>query len=270
MSNYQSIRDYNGSMYGEPKYNSIEYDWEVPDNMIVASPGGVSSVHHHWTKGFYGKGNLSGDIYAGQGDRYISGEYGNMYQSGHTASQDQGYYTAAPDYQYWQNQPPPQYSLGGEQLPPDLGNANFPLKPFSNKTIKSQAKEQHKEFQKFTNGDGIVETYISPSGDFELLEQSDLKKSPPIVEVVDALPPQDKTTKLANFLIILVFLFLLFMMFHFWANTIDSVISHKFQKTSYMNLSGGVRYQTQLTIAIIATVLFLIAAYFIGNPIQYF
>jgi hypothetical protein len=271
MSNYQSVKNYNGSLYGEPsRYHGIEYEWEVPDNMVVASPGGVDTVRHHWTKGFYGRGNTSGDIYAGQGDRYISGEYGDLYQSGQSASQDQGYYTAAPDYQYWQNQPPPQYSLGGEQLPPDLGNVNFSLKPQSNKMIKTQAKEQYKDFQKFTNGDGIVETYISPSGDFELLEQSDLKKSPQVVEVVDALPHQNKTTKLANFLIIMVFLFLLFMMFHFWASVFDSAISQKFQKVKYMSSSDGkVKVQTHLIIAIIATILFLIAAYFIGNPIQY-
>lgn len=270
MSNYQNLKTYNGSLYGEPpEYRGIEYDWEVPDNMVVASPGGVSSVQHHWTKGFYGRGVMSSDWYAGQGDRYISAEYGNLYQSGHSSSQDQGYYTAAQDYQYWQNQPPPQYSLGGQQLQPDLGNTNFSLKaPDINTSIKKQAKAQYNDFKKFTDGDGIVETYISPNGDFELVEQSDLKKSPPTVEIVNAIPPsEDKITKMANFLIIIIFLFLLFMMFHFWAKVFDSAISQKFQKSHMSSL--GIKWQTQMLFAILATFVFLIAVYFIGNPVKY-
>lgn len=98
---YQNLTRFDGSMYGQPAYGGLEYDWEVPDNLIVGSPGGVSSQHHHYTKGFYGKGNSSSDIYGGQGERYISGEYGNLYEEGQSANQGMGYYGDAPDYPFY-------------------------------------------------------------------------------------------------------------------------------------------------------------------------
>jgi hypothetical protein len=106
--NYQKIGNYSGNLYGEPTYQGIEYDWEVPDNLVVGSPGGVSSIHHHWTHGFNGRGNTSSDIYAGQGPRYNSGVYGNLYQPGQEAGQSMGYYPAAPDYKFWVNEQPGQ------------------------------------------------------------------------------------------------------------------------------------------------------------------
>ncbi|HSA76254.1 MAG TPA: hypothetical protein VLE02_01795 [Nitrosarchaeum sp.] len=98
---YQNLTKFNGSMYGEASYGGLEFDWEVPDNLTIGSPGGVSSQHHHYTKGFYGKGNSSSDIYGGQGERYISGEYGNLYQEGQSANQGMGYYGDAPDYPFY-------------------------------------------------------------------------------------------------------------------------------------------------------------------------
>jgi len=107
-------------MYGSPKYNGIEYDFEVPTNLTVSSPGGVSSIHHHWTKGFDGRGNSSSDIYAGQGPQYISGEYGSLYQQGQTSSQK--YYPAPPDYKFWRNQEPNQVSTPIDQTYFDTNN----------------------------------------------------------------------------------------------------------------------------------------------------
>ncbi len=104
MSNYQSLSSYNDALGGTPKYNGAEYDWEVPDNQVISSPGGISSIHHHPTKGFYGRGNTSGDIYAGQGQRYNSGLYGNLYQEGQMSSETLGMYPKPPDYRYWENQ----------------------------------------------------------------------------------------------------------------------------------------------------------------------
>ncbi len=107
---YQSLTTYNGDLYGiKPSYQGIEYDFEVPSNLIVASPGGVDSRTGHYTKGFYGRGNTSSDAYAGQGPRYISGVYGNLYQSGQTSSQAMGIYPANQDYQFYQNYTPQQY-----------------------------------------------------------------------------------------------------------------------------------------------------------------
>lgn len=108
---YQSLTTYNGDLYGiKPSYQGIEYDFEVPANLVVASPGGIDSRTGHYTKGFYGRGNTSSDIYAGQGPRYIGGIYGNLYNSGQTSSQAMGYYPANQDYQFYQNSTPQQYT----------------------------------------------------------------------------------------------------------------------------------------------------------------
>ncbi len=107
---YQSITTYSGDLYGiKPSYQGIEYDFEVPSNLVVASPGGVDSRTGHYTKGFYGRGNSSSDVYAGQGPQYIDGVYGNLYQSGQTSSQAMGYYPANQDYQFYQNYTPQEY-----------------------------------------------------------------------------------------------------------------------------------------------------------------
>lgn len=107
MNAYKKVEGYSGSLYQDfnPSYRGIEYDFEVPDNLVIGSPGGVDSVRHHYTKGFYGRGNTSSDIYAGQQRRYISGEYGNLYNPGHGAAQAQGFYGNAPDEKFWMNQP---------------------------------------------------------------------------------------------------------------------------------------------------------------------
>jgi len=104
---YQTLQNYKGSLYGAPSYTGIEYDVEVPDNTVVASPGGVSSTQHHYTKGFYGDGGSSWDFYAGQNLRYPYGEFGGMYMMGQNAPHDMGYYTRPPDPTYIQNQSGP-------------------------------------------------------------------------------------------------------------------------------------------------------------------
>lgn len=115
-TNYQNLSKVNGSLYGDALYgsvrsNHISYDFEVPDNLVVASPGGVSTVHHHYTKGFNGRGNFSTDIYAGQGEQYISGIYGNLYNPGNEAGNALGMYSnLTPAYEYWLNQEPQTYS----------------------------------------------------------------------------------------------------------------------------------------------------------------
>lgn len=110
MHTYQRLENFTESMYGELRHGGIEYDFEVPDNMVVGTPGGVSSIHHHYTKGFYGAGNTSSDVYAGQQERYNQGVYGNMYEYGHTAAEKHGYYPQAPDYQFWRNKEPAHHS----------------------------------------------------------------------------------------------------------------------------------------------------------------
>ena len=70
-----------------PSSSGIQYDPRIPDDVVVSSPGGVDSNHHHWTKGFYGSGGASNDIYGFDPPRYPSGEYGNLYHKGPMAAQ---------------------------------------------------------------------------------------------------------------------------------------------------------------------------------------
>lgn len=250
---YQRFQTYNGSMYGDtPEYQGMEYDWEVPNNSVVSSPGGVSSVHHHWTKGMYGRGNTSSDIYAGQGDRYISGEYGNMYQAGQTAAQDQGYYTDAPDYQYWKNETPQQYTLGGEQLSNAFAGAYK----------------------------GSIERYdpnpkIS-SEDFELLDANEQKKSPLIDTVKQINITQENVEKAEKAiknelkiskippLFLFLFFILLFLTFHFWANASDAALSQLVYK------GKTPPWQQSLLYAIVMSIVFIIIVWLIGIPLVAF
>jgi hypothetical protein len=85
MSNYQSLQKYKGSLYGSLEYGGMEYDFEVPDNQVISSPGGLSAVHHHPSKGLYSKESSSFDIYGGEPIAYPYGEFENLYQTGQAA-----------------------------------------------------------------------------------------------------------------------------------------------------------------------------------------
>lgn len=99
-ANYQSLQKYKGSMYGEPKYQGIEYDREVANNQVIESAGGVSGIHHHYTKGMYSKASSSSDVYAGEPLAYPSAEFGNIYQPGHSAPYHIGMFKPPVDRMY--------------------------------------------------------------------------------------------------------------------------------------------------------------------------
>jgi hypothetical protein len=101
--NYQQLQQYRGSLYGDLNYSGLEYDYEVPDNIVISSPGGVSDIHHHYTKGMYGNGAVTDAIYAGEGYRYPAGEDENLYQYGQQSVQQQRMYPPGPDPTYTQN-----------------------------------------------------------------------------------------------------------------------------------------------------------------------
>src|ERR1700691_6025336 len=103
---YQQLQQYKGCLYGKPLYTGIEYTREIPDNMVLASPGGISD-QQHWTHGFYGDGASYWDNYAGEGNRYPYGEFGNLYQTGQNTGTDQGYYVEAPDQMFTENESTP-------------------------------------------------------------------------------------------------------------------------------------------------------------------
>jgi hypothetical protein len=93
-----------------PQTTGLEYDSSVPDGIVIGSPGGTSSTYHHYTKGMYGTGAVSNDIYGGDAPRYLYGEYGNMYEMGDSAAYKMGAYMQSDnrdlDPTYWKNQYP--------------------------------------------------------------------------------------------------------------------------------------------------------------------
>ena len=71
---YEVLNELDPPVYGSPDYDGLEYDYEIPNEMIVASPGGASDIHHHWTKGFYGEGGSSWDVFGNEPPALV---YGN-------------------------------------------------------------------------------------------------------------------------------------------------------------------------------------------------
>ena len=115
---YEVLNSQDSPVYGVPEYDGLEYDYEVPNQMIVESPGGASSTHHHWTKGFYGVGGSSWDAFGNQPPATVYGNTGSLYATGPTATQVSaqtapgpgGYYGSPPvgmAPQFLGNQPPP-------------------------------------------------------------------------------------------------------------------------------------------------------------------
>jgi hypothetical protein len=83
MNKYRQLDGSNLS--GQPMYDGLEYDWEVPNNGLIGSPGGTAATFSHYTKGFYGTPSARSDIFAGQGLRYPYGERGNIYEGSPSA-----------------------------------------------------------------------------------------------------------------------------------------------------------------------------------------
>ena len=125
---YEILHSRDSPVYGNPEYDGLEYDFEVPNQMIVESPGGASSTHHHWTKGFYGKGGSSWDVFGNQPPATVYGETGSLYAPGPTATQVSASSAPGPGTYYGRppvgmapsfirNQPPP-------NPPPEPFNTN--------------------------------------------------------------------------------------------------------------------------------------------------
>ena len=85
--NYQVLNSPDSPVYGTPDYDGLEYDYEVPNQMVVESPGGTSDIHHHWTKGFYGDGGSSWDVFGNEPPATVYGNTGALYATGPTATQ---------------------------------------------------------------------------------------------------------------------------------------------------------------------------------------
>jgi len=122
---YQVLNSPDSPVYGTPDYDGLEYDYEVPNQMLVESPGGTSDIHHHWTKGFYGVGGSSWDVFGNDPPPTVYGNTGSLYATGPTATQ--AWAPGAPGAGTYYGSPPvgmaPQF-LGNQSAP------NPPPEPF--------------------------------------------------------------------------------------------------------------------------------------------
>lgn len=101
---YQHLHEYKGSLTGDAVYSGLEYDYEVPDNIVVGSPGGTSDIQHHYTKGMYSDASSYWDIYGGESPAYIYGEFGSIYDKGLGAGYTQNDYPPPTDQTFTQNE----------------------------------------------------------------------------------------------------------------------------------------------------------------------
>lgn len=243
MSAYQSLTNYSGTLYGRPHYEGIEYDWEVPDNLVVGSPGGVSTIHHHYTKGFDGRGNTSSDVFAGQGERYNAGVYGNIYQTGQEAGQHMGYYSAAPDYQFWQNEEPSQaaYSTSvAADWAPSMTTYGQPG-AYETTPIENYTPEiEDSDYELFEPADGAAE------GQSDVVEQTTV--------AIPTVAPW----------ILFLFFILAFIAFDFWAEAGHLFIRQK------LHSGEAPSWQQALLYAIIITAIFAFILWISGIPITEF
>ena len=260
MANYQNLSAYAGSLYGEPRYQGVEYDWEVPENLVIGSPGGVDSTRHHWTKGFYGR-DTSSDIYAGQGDRYVSGVYGSLYDTGQSGGDAMGYYSAPPDYQYWQNEVPQQYSYSKSHAslwaPAMTAYAGHEGNTQKKAHIEGyESGYTNDEFDLIEGADDVGNEFHDDDGDDDT-DLDDLKAE------VDSIKTTIKTNTTPPWVVFL-FLILLFIAFDFWAEAGHRFISQRFHEGAVPSWERSVIYAGGVT------VIFVFIIWLVGIPITTF
>ena len=81
---YLTLNNYDGSITGFGENPAGPND--------IASPGGLASIHHHWTQGMGGLGDRTSDVFAGTGERYPAGVYGSLYEPNSHSSIHQRHY----------------------------------------------------------------------------------------------------------------------------------------------------------------------------------
>lgn len=256
MSNhrYLNFDQYNGSLGGLQEFPAGAYD--------VASPGGMSSIYHHHTQGFYGRSERNYDVYAGTGERYISGEYGNLYEPNSHASINDYYggpQTAQTDNQtlsgnpyYWNNSSQnsePSYNL--------RQNNSNEVKPENQKKNPISSSDTNK----------IIEGYEPIDGSFELIP-TEIKTSKPAPKIAlipnpIALPPPLDSSEFStggitsNTVLLFVVILITFIVCSFWWENLKKFM-HKLHK------GNGISSNRLLIYAIIMTMFLFLVLYISG------
>jgi hypothetical protein len=149
---YLPLNKYDGTLTGLVRYPA------GPDD--VASPGGLATIQHHWTRGMFGRPEYTTDVYAGTGDRYIYGEYGNLYRPNSHADINSFYRgpksqatentTINGDPYYWKNSGG---TLGGQ--PTQSNRVDSPYIPFDVIANVPRNNKKREHFTYMNLGDGI-------------------------------------------------------------------------------------------------------------------
>ena len=214
---YQKVQYYQGNLYGSPQWTGIEYDREVSDNNVISSPGGVASTMGHYTKGFYGEGGTSSDFYAGQGQRYIAGEYGNLYQVGDMAAQQMGYYYPPPDARFPEKQP---------LRPNDVVLSNYNYLP-----MNYEHPDYSKGIDNYASGNSGVENF-TPVGGYQggSSNGDNIEFVPrPDVSVIPTEPQKPANIRVnVNPLVLIGILVVGYIAINFWTNASMGFLSQVF------------------------------------------
>lgn len=164
MSKYINLNYYNGTLEGVKESYFAEKGLPL-DSAI--SPGGLSTLKHHWTEGMGGPGDIFPSVFAGTGDRYVASEYGNLYTpNAHASVHD--YYrgphsnltentTLSGKPYYWLGKAP---GIPGRENFTDMGDFELiegsPMDP----TVKKRARKS-KQPETFTNVENLTEEFRS-------------------------------------------------------------------------------------------------------------
>jgi hypothetical protein len=248
MSGYQHLQKYKGSLYGNPNYSGIEYDYEVPDNLVVASPGGVSGIHHHYTKGIYSDASSTQDIHAGNGnaDAYPYGEYGNMYQVGQSSTRYMGDFVEPADLNgvtgFTQNQGEPRKEYFKYLSPGNTGSL----------LDERRGKNDTNDIE-----------LISPGRPVSPKREEHTTPIPGMQDITDDADDvvEHKTLSLMSVLKIMAVFTVGYIAVNFWVKGSEDFINTRFYNGEPMT------WKQSLTVAFIFTILLLICAYVFGIPL---
>lgn len=276
---YRNLKDYDGGPTNPSHDDSPgEYDYEIPDDMVVGSPGGLSTTYHHYTHGFYGRGNTSSDVYAGEGNQYISGVYGNLYNTGGSSAEQLGLYPNPPDPPYWQHMSPQNTLPHGSNFLPSVTPPRDYTPPFGNNYSPYVPPDIEGYEPRIGNSVSSMPTaprkeHLPPQ------EHSFIREPPRNVENfddssinVDTLQSDHPEHLLKNERIIiapraspfllLFILILLYIAFDFWAET-----SHLFIKQVY---GDKLTWTNSLLLSLVITCMIVLLIWFVGVPLTEF
>lgn len=267
---YQTLKTYDSSLTSQPKIqfpdeyanDGIEYDYEIDDGMVVGSPGGVSTTYHHYTHGLYGRGNTSSDVYAGQGDRYINGEYGNVYNVGQSSPNQLQMFTSPPDNRYWENITPAQTGPYGQEFAPPT---TYPGNAFSEVRFRENYDPRMgvSVYPPPPHKPSTIE-HLDPS--MELLVDPKTILPPPkkLAEEVKDVASRVRIVPKTNPLLMLFLFLAVFVVFDFWSATASLYI-----KQAYHN-NNEPSWKSSLMYAVIITVVFVVLLWITDIPLVEF